>query len=801
MGINIDDGGGGASRKDVPSQRKYTQGMFCGVTSTAEFANVLGVPVESIPYINPTFDRCKSKGCPFNSIFGNGSHCPCHQRSWYPLKNEKGGDLRGPEFGRTEQYHHSCDCVNKSCKKGGYFPGQDPIYIPIEMHNMVARTPNLLSSKKINAILHGGKGNNNKKKDICRLYPWHFFPNHLEKDENNKWKLLPYNKGSYHDKERNKPYDYPPPRNTVSDFLTATGYVSDPEYVPPRQRWVREDATSDMPSWMLNMLAIDGSTTASPPKKNKSMSDIRREVEMWKARTLFLLEEKKAIEEQHRQQLSGQKRKYDEIRKENEAEMLKQKEALAQLEIDKKQMEEELKKTRDMLERCREKKGQPLRYTDLCEGGILSHHVSAYTLFNTKAINDEFLDILNYVDGTEGAYPEGDGLCENLRPYSKVVWDERSGEDSYQPMDPTSNEYKEYLRRSKAARSGGRTWKDDYLTFCIYVRAGTTQEFAAGLCGISAARVSDIFHEWAQVLDDALTRWFPRPTRSQMLRRYPNKFIESDGHARSWLLLDAFEIFCEASSNVNVSSSTHSDYKGHTTVKWLGGTDPIGCPWGATVPDGNPGRASDVLVTNDTKILRQVPFGHTCKVDKGFIADNLAAGEGVILDRPQKRLKKQVQQSTVDTSQTQKVGNTRIIVENVNGELKLHIRHLNVLIPCVQFGIISKIVRIGYLLQNFKRAIIQNRDPDATTINANRPCRAEVRYHGAPDVGLRDVRDNVRLWGLKCEIARHAVLSEQHKDKSAIEISEMVLAERWDLIKRKELYERVHKRMYDGGYL
>ena len=68
------------------------------------------------------------------------------------------------------------------------------------------------------------------------------------------------------------------------------------------------------------------------------------------------------------------------------------------------------------------------------------------------------------------------------------------------------------------------------------------------------------------------------------------------------------------------------------------------------------------------------------------------------LDRPQKRKQKQIQQSSVDTSQTQKNANLRIIVENVNGELKLQFWFLNVLIPVVQFPIILKIVRIGYLL-------------------------------------------------------------------------------------------------------
>ena len=174
-----------------------------------------------------------------------------------------------------------------------------------------------------------------------------------------------------------------------------------------------------------------------------------------------------------------------------------------------------------------------------------------------------------------------------------------------------------------------------------------------------------------------------------------------------------------------------------------------------------------------------------------------------MIDRPQKRQRNQVQQSAVDTGQTQKVGNTRIVVENVNGEMKLQIRYLNVLIPTLQFGTISQIVRIGYLLQNFKKSIIQNRDPLEFVEEEGRPCRAEVRWYGATDAGLRDVRGNVRLWGLQCEIERHAELTAmaEHANKSAIEISEMVLAERWDLKKRKEVYDTIHGVEYDGGDL
>ncbi len=163
-----------------------------------------------------------------------------------------------------------------------------------------------------------------------------------------------------------------------------------------------------------------------------------------------------------------------------------------------------------------------------------------------------------------------------------------------------------------------------------------------------------------------------------------------------------------------------------------------------------------------------------------------------------------MQQSVADTGQTQKCGNTCIVVENVNGEMKLQVRYLNVLIPCTQFGIISKVVRIGYLMKNFKKAIIQNRDPEETMNEGEKLLsRAEIRWFGATDDGLHDVRGDVHLWGLQCEIERHAELSAlpEHRDKTPVEISEIVLSERWDLKKRKELYRVVRGVEYDGGDL
>ena len=145
----------------------------------------------------------------------------------------------------------------------------------------------------------------------------------------------------------------------------------------------------------------------------------------------------------------------------------------------------------------------------------------------------------------------------------------------------------------------------------------------------------------------------------------------------------------------------------------------------------------------------------------------------------------------MDTAQTQKVGNTCIIVENVNCELKLQIRHSNVLIPCLKFGIFSKIVWIGYLLKNSKKAIIQHWDPSNSTLVGVRPNRLEVPWYGGTNDGLVGVRGNMFRWAQQWEKVWHSTIlvKADHTDKTPLEISKMVLAEQWDEKQRNKLYQ------------
>lgn len=587
--------------------------------------------------------------------------------------------MLGPDFLRfSNQNLRRCSCNTKSCWEAGYFPSHHALEIPQSFRQTIlSGQGRLFSGETVQAYI-------DDPRKRMYLYPWHFFRDHLI-FENNTWKFdynaKAENPKKYYDMER-KQHIFPPPINNVDRFIEEELFC----YVRPQDRWATDNGESKMPTWMLNMLEIDEELSiAKEPsprkvKKEKESSCVRSlqiKLEMYRARVDCLrnrmmalqlsadakrsaakemyekaMKETKEIhdkameetKESHKKAVTRLKQNYEDRLREKDTElgMAKatisvQEQTIARLEEMIKELEEENRHKSELLKQQWQTTARPFTYEDLCDGGVLGKNVKDFTFFDTKEQNDLFLEVINFADGTEGSFPEGDGLCENLRPYNKIK-------------------------------------------------------------------------------------------------------------------------------------------------------------------DGNGGRASDVMMTDHTGILRLIPFGHTGKMDKGFPVDNIAAREGVIIDRPQKRRQNQKQQSAIDTAQTQKIGNTRIIIENVNGGVKMDVRYLNALIPCTQFGIISKVVRIGFLLQNFKKPFIQNRNPDgASDTQEGRPCRAEIRWYGATDAGLSDVRGSINLWGYKCEKERYAQLRsmEEHKDKSEVEIGEMALNERWDLKLREELYQ-MHNRVYDG---
>ena len=219
-----------------------------------------------------------------------------------------------------------------------------------------------------------------------------------------------------------------------------------------------------------------------------------------------------------------------------------------------------------------------------------------------------------------------------------------------------------------------------------------------------------------------------------MLRAYPKSFIKKFGRANIYLLLDATEIRAQVASMKTVNAVMYSPYKHSSTMKWLAGCCPIGSVSEDMIGAGHGGSISDPVATAVSRTLKCVPFGMAVEVDKGFLIENECALLGINCVRPMKLLDGQAQQSAEDAALTQKVGKTRIVVEQKNGQMKQFTNFFDSTININQLALADAIFKSSYLIQNFKLPFIQERSDGASA--GNRPCAAEIRWYGATDEGL-----------------------------------------------------------------
>ena len=146
--------------------------------------------------------------------------------------------------------------------------------------------------------------------------------------------------------------------------------------------------------------------------------------------------------------------------------------------------------------------------------------------------------------------------------------------------------------------------------------------------------------------------------------------IKKFGRENIYMLLDATKIGAMVSSMKTVNAVLYSAYKHGSTVKWLAACDPIGAVANPMVGSGHGGSISDPVATSVSEMLAIVPHGMSIKVDKGFLIENECALRGIACVRPLKMIDHQTQQSAEDAALTQKVGKTRIVIEQCNGQMK-----------------------------------------------------------------------------------------------------------------------------------
>ena len=203
---------------------------------------------------------------------------------------------------------------------------------------------------------------------------------------------------------------------------------------------------------------------------------------------------------------------------------------------------------------------------------------------------------------------------------------------------------------------------------------------AAYFFGVSPASASRYMITISAILDEFLTRKFPRMKASEIYATQPPSFKDVFGmpvHS----IIDGTEIPMESSSNEYTRASTYSQYKGQTTVKFNVGLAANGLL--DYISEGISGSTSDKkmctnhghlewmkTMENDVEASDRKPHNPIVLADKGFCnVEPEYNAVGVFLARPARKIPNKPF-TDCDVVQSRLTSNLRVHVERANWCLK-----------------------------------------------------------------------------------------------------------------------------------
>ena len=133
-------------------------------------------------------------------------------------------------------------------------------------------------------------------------------------------------------------------------------------------------------------------------------------------------------------------------------------------------------------------------------------------------------------------------------------------------------------------------------------------------------------------------------------------------------IIDGTEIFIQRPSNLDTQKSSYSDYKSHTTVKYLVSIDPFtGCF--NFVSQGFSGNSSDRFILENSTFLDGIQPGQRIIADQGFTARDLFAKKQAFLTIPS-FLHSSLKLTGKQAMETRAIASIRIQVENAIKRMK-----------------------------------------------------------------------------------------------------------------------------------
>lgn len=207
--------------------------------------------------------------------------------------------------------------------------------------------------------------------------------------------------------------------------------------------------------------------------------------------------------------------------------------------------------------------------------------------------------------------------------------------------------------------------EQEFLLTMVRLKTGIMTQDLAFRFQISEGLVSVLFTTWVKLLSKEFSWIIMWPERHIAKRNLPSMFRKY--YPRCCVIIDCAEVFIETPSSLDVASMCWSNYKHHSTVKYLVGITPNGAV--SYLSNACGGRASDQFIVQDSNFLKYLQPGDQVMADRGFkIHDLLAFYQCYLTIPPSKHTN--LQMSKDDVQKTSEIANMRIYVEQTIKRMK-----------------------------------------------------------------------------------------------------------------------------------
>ena len=210
--------------------------------------------------------------------------------------------------------------------------------------------------------------------------------------------------------------------------------------------------------------------------------------------------------------------------------------------------------------------------------------------------------------------------------------------------------------------------ENQILLVLVRLRLNLPFQFLSMQTKLAPSTINAIFQKVIEIMYQKLKFLIHWPDRGTLLQTLPPIFKANFPRLTS--IIDCFEIFIERPKNLKARAQVYSNYKKHSTVKFLICTSPLGAitflspAWGGRSTDNEIVRDSGCISLNYHNPQDQI------LADRGFtLQDDFGAVCSAELITPAfTKGKKQLNAEDVET--TRKIANVRIHVERVIGNMK-----------------------------------------------------------------------------------------------------------------------------------